>query len=85
METYIGSIQHFAFNYTPYQFLPCNGALLPIDRNQALYSLLGTQYGGNGTTHFAVPDLRGKSPLDKSATDCHYHICVSGIYPARPA
>lgn len=47
----------------------CNGALLSIQTNTALFSLLGTQYGGNGTTNFALPDLRGRTPLHRDLQD----------------
>jgi microcystin-dependent protein len=53
----------FAGNFTPTGWLPCNGALLPINQNQALFSLIGTTYGGNGTTNFALPDLRARVPM----------------------
>lgn len=52
-----------AFNYPPKGWALCNGQLLPISQNMALFSLLGTQYGGNGSTNFALPDLRGRVPL----------------------
>src|SRR4051794_1767879 len=50
-------------NFAPKYWALCNGQLLPINQNQALFSLLGTQYGGNGQTTFALPDLRGRMPL----------------------
>jgi microcystin-dependent protein len=83
MENYIGEICHFAFNFNPRGYMPCNGAILSISQNSALFSLLGTMYGGDGRQTFAIPDLRGKSPLDKETTDCHYYICIYGIYPTR--
>lgn len=55
----------FAGNYAPAGWAFCNGQLLPISQNTALFSLLGTSYGGNGTTTFALPDLRGASPMDQ--------------------
>jgi len=57
---------------------PANGQLLPIYQNVALFSVLGTTYGGNGQTNFALPDLRTVAP-DKLT----YTICTEGIYPAR--
>lgn len=60
MDEYLGVIKIFGFNYTPQGWLPCNGQLLNINQNAALFSLLGTTYGGNGTTTFAIPDLRGR-------------------------
>ncbi|MDH5833376.1 phage tail protein [Luteimonas kalidii] len=62
-EFFIGQIMMSAFGYAPKFFAHCNGQLLPINQNQALFSLLGTQYGGNGSTNFALPDLRGRTPV----------------------
>nr|WP_294510984.1 tail fiber protein [uncultured Rhodopila sp.] len=62
-DPFIGQILAVGFNYTPVGWLACNGQLVPINDNQALFSLLGTTYGGNGTTNFAVPDLRGRAAL----------------------
>ncbi len=61
MEPYIGQIQAFGFNFAPVGWAQCNGQLLPIAQYQALFSLLGTTYGGDGQTTFALPDLRGRS------------------------
>ncbi len=61
MEPYIGQIQAFGFNFAPQGWAQCNGQLLSIMDNQALFSLLGTTYGGDGQTTFALPDLRGRS------------------------
>lgn len=60
MEVFIGQIQPFAFGITPKGWAQCAGQLLSIAQNQALFSLLGTTYGGNGTTTFGLPDLRGR-------------------------
>lgn len=60
---FLGAIQIFGFNFAPRGFLTCSGQLLSIQQNTALFSLLGTQYGGNGTTTFALPDLRGRVPI----------------------
>lgn len=62
-EFFIGQVMMAGFNFAPRFWALCNGQLLPINQNQALFSLLGTQYGGNGTTNFALPDLRSRSPL----------------------
>ena len=62
-EKYIGEIRMFAGNFAPKDWAICNGQLLPINQNQALFSLLGTTYGGNGQTNFALPDFRGKVPV----------------------
>jgi microcystin-dependent protein len=60
MEEYIGVIKLFGFNFAPRGWLTCQGQLLSIAQNTALFSLLGTTYGGDGVTTFAVPDLRGR-------------------------
>jgi microcystin-dependent protein len=62
-EPYIGEIVMFAGNFAPRGWQLCNGQLLPIAQNQALFSILGVTYGGNGTTTFALPDLRGRVPV----------------------
>lgn len=62
MDTYLGTIIAVAFDFAPRGFMLCQGQLLSIQHNTALFSLLGTRYGGNGITHFALPDLRGHAP-----------------------
>jgi microcystin-dependent protein len=62
-QFFIGQIMMAGFGFAPKFFAQCNGQLLPINQNQALFSLLGTQYGGNGTTNFALPDLRSRTPI----------------------
>lgn len=62
-EPFLGQISLFSFRFAPKGWAQCNGQLLPINQNQALFSLLGTTYGGNGTTNFALPDLRSRVPL----------------------
>ena len=62
-EPFIGEIRIFSFGFAPRSWALCNGQLLPINQNQALFSLLGTTYGGDGRTSFALPDLRGRVPL----------------------
>jgi microcystin-dependent protein len=61
MEPFIGQIQAFGFNFPPRGWAFCDGQLMSIAQNTALFSLLGTTYGGNGQTTFALPDLRGRS------------------------
>ena len=63
MEQYIGALTLFGFNFAPRGWAKCDGQLLSIAQNTALFSLLGTTYGGNGQTTFALPDLRGRVPL----------------------
>ena len=62
-EAFLGEIKMVSFNFPPKGWALCNGQTLPINQNQALFSLLGTMYGGNGQTTFALPDLRGSSPV----------------------
>ncbi len=62
-SAWIGEVKLFAGNYCPPGWLFCNGQLLPIVDNQVLFSIIGTMYGGNGATNFAVPDLRGAAPV----------------------
>ena len=59
-EPFVGQIQTFGFNFAPRGWMLCNGQLLPITQNTALFSLIGTTYGGNGTTNFALPNLQGR-------------------------
>ncbi|KPV57334.1 tail collar protein [Paenibacillus sp. A3] len=66
-EPFLGEIRLFAFNFAPEGWAFCDGQLLPINQNQPLFSLLGTTYGGNGTTTFALPDLRGRVAIHRSA------------------
>jgi microcystin-dependent protein len=63
MEPFIGQIQLFGFGWAPQGWATCDGQLLSISSNTALFSLLGTTYGGDGTTTFALPDLRGRVPM----------------------
>lgn len=62
-EVFLGQICTFGFQFAPKSFAWCNGQILPIAQNQALFSLLGTTYGGNGQTTFALPDLRSRTPV----------------------
>jgi len=63
MDPFIGQIILLSFSFPPKGWALCNGQLLPINQNQALFSLLGTTFGGNGQTTFALPDLRGRVPI----------------------
>ena len=60
---YLGEMRVFSFNFAPKGWAMCNGQLLPINQNQALFSILGTTYGGNGQTTFALPNLQGRTPV----------------------
>lgn len=63
MDPFIGELRCFGFNFAPTGWALCNGQLLAIQQNTALFSLLGTMYGGNGQTTFGLPDLRGRTSL----------------------
>ncbi|MGE5170201.1 MAG: phage tail protein [Rudaea sp.] len=62
-QPFLGQLKIVAFNFAPRGWALANGQLLPINQNQALFSLLGTTYGGNGQTNFALPNLQGRMPL----------------------
>lgn len=62
-DPYVGEIQIFGFNFAPRNWAQCNGQLLPISQNTALFSLLGTNYGGDGKTTFGLPDLQGRAAV----------------------
>lgn len=63
MDAYIGEIRIFAGNFAPRNWAFCDGQLLPVSQNAALFSLLGNAYGGDGRQSFALPDLRGRAPM----------------------
>ncbi len=63
MDVFIGTIQAFGFNFPPVDWASCNGQLVPLSQYQALFALVGTYYGGNGTQNFGLPDLRGRMPI----------------------
>ena len=62
-EPFLGEIIMFGGNFAPRNWAFCSGQILPINQNQALFSILGTTYGGDGRTSFALPDLRGRAPI----------------------
>ena len=62
-EPFLSEIKIVSFNFAPKGWALCNGQFLPINQNQALFALLGTTYGGNGQTTFALPNLRGRVPI----------------------
>ncbi len=68
MDQFLGEIRLFAWGFTPKGWHLCDGTILPINQNAALFALLGTQYGGNGTTTFALPDMRGRTPIGFGTT-----------------
>lgn len=65
MDAYLGEIRIFSGTYAPKDWMFCEGQLLPISRNTALFSLIGVLYGGDGKVTFALPDLRGRAPLSQ--------------------
>jgi len=79
MDLYIGTIMLVGFNYAPLNWAFCNGQILPINEYTALFSLLGTTYGGDGKSNFALPKLNA----DALQTGLNYIICLNGIYPSR--
>ena len=74
----LGLIRLSPLHFVPENYAACNGAVLSILRNQALFSVLGTRFGGDGRTTFALPKI--PSP----AANCVYIICTSGAYPTKP-
>ena len=62
-QPFLGEIKIVSFNFAPKGWALCNGQLMPINQNQALFSLFGTMYGGDGRTTFGLPDFRGRAPL----------------------
>ena len=88
MEGYIGEIRLFAGHFVPKGWAFCNGYLMPINNYAALFSILGTTYGGNGTTNFALPYLRysddhGNKYIGYEQGKPSYIVCISGIYTSR--
>src|SRR5690606_6285724 len=67
-DPYLGEIRPFAFGFVPNGWAQCNGQIMQINGNQALYALLGNRYGGDGVTTFALPNLQGRTPIGFSPT-----------------
>jgi microcystin-dependent protein len=63
MDPFVAEIRIFPFNFAPKGWAFCDGQLMPLSQNTALFSLLGTTYGGNGISNFALPDLQGRAPM----------------------
>jgi microcystin-dependent protein len=78
MDPFIGEIRLVAFAFAPRGWAFCAGQLLPINQNQALFALLGTTYGGDGQTTFALPDLRGRVAVGMGAAGSAYPLGASG-------
>jgi microcystin-dependent protein len=81
LNPFVGEIATFAFNFCPLGWAPLNGQLLPISQNQALFALLGTTYGGDGKTTFALPTAK---PIF-TATEATFTQCIAlqGVFPSR--
>ena len=79
MDPILGQIVLMPFQFEMRGWMSCQGQLLPIAQNQALFSLIGVTYGGDGRTTFNIPDLRGAEPLP----GMRYFIATEGIYPSR--
>lgn len=80
MEPFIGEIKLLPYNFAPVQWAICDGSLLQINQYTALFALVGTSFGGDGRTTFAVPDLRSKVPLTGQGS---YYIALQGVFPQR--
>ena len=79
MEPFLGQIQLFPYNFAPKGWAFCEGQILQISENSALFALIGGIYGGDGRSTFALPNLKGKEP----DPNMHYCIAVQGIFPSR--
>jgi len=79
-DDFIGEVTVFAGNFAPRNHAFCEGQILKISGNEALYSLLGNKYGGDGRTSFALPNL---AEAEKALNGARYIIALQGIYPAR--
>lgn len=80
MDSLLGQINAFPYTYEPANWALCDGRAMQISSNQALYTLIGTTFGGNGTTTFNLPNL-GSAAMGWG--DVRYFICLAGIYPSR--
>lgn len=80
MDPLLGEINLFAFNFAPSYWMVCAGQTLSISQYTALYSLLGTKFGGDGINNFCLPNLNGASLF---STNMKYYISIYGIYPSR--
>ena len=78
----MGEIKLFPYNFAPQNWAQCNGQLMQISQNTAVFSLVGTMYGGDGQTTFGLPNLAAANPLASEGA-VGYCICINGIYPQR--
>jgi len=80
-DSYVGTVSQFAGSFVPRHWAPCNGQLMSIRNYTALYSIVGTIYGGDGVNTFALPDMNDRTSQyqDKPI----WHICIEGTFPQR--
>ena len=83
MDTFLGSLMLVPYNFAPRGWQFCQGQLLPISQNTALFALIGNTYGGDGKTTFALPDLRANAITDANGGALTWIIALEGIFPAR--
>jgi microcystin-dependent protein len=76
-EPFLAEVRMVGFNFAPRGWAFCDGQILPIAQNQSLYALLGTMYGGDGRTSFALPDLRGRVPIHRGSSNGTNHAPAS--------
>jgi microcystin-dependent protein len=85
MDPFLGEIRTVGFNFAPAGWALCNGQAMPISENNALFALLGIQFGGNGTTTFNLPNLTEPAATPKAPAAPLLHIiALNGIFPSRP-
>ncbi len=89
-QPFLGEIKIISWNFAPKGWAFCNGQLLPINQNQALFSILGTTYGGDGRVNFALPDFRGRVPIHQGGGFTlgekggeEFHTVISSEMPAH--
>lgn len=93
MDEFLAAVKQFGFPWPPKGWALCHGQLMPISQNQALFALLGTYFGGDGRTTFALPDLRKKDAngnyyqhaqiMENGLPYLESSICISGLFPSR--
>ncbi len=81
MNFYIGQICLFPWDWAPVGWAKCDGQMLDIATHQALFALVGTEFGGDGRTNFALPDL--SDIRSKTGGKVDYYICLQGVFPSR--
>jgi microcystin-dependent protein len=84
MEPLLGEIKLLPYNFAPVNWALCDGSLLQIEQNNALFSLLGTSFGGDGMKTFALPNLLNHRPFPAEISQGNYYIAMNGIFPSHP-